>query len=237
MSTKPDTTDYDLLWLRNYGNLTQEEAGLKMDPQVSRSTYIRWERGDIPARANAYGQLAAAVGIALSEIPHGLAETAKQTKEADEFDAEVRKILGTPGEVKLERVILSHGLGAGDDFEVLPKLPPIEYPQHAFRPYVMRKFNIPERRWVPLVVELPGEDVEALKLGGYSWDQAVTWKDETSKARAYAMLKVWEAARDEHFRERLLKAREEKTAMPPMIYVRILAIFDHMMEEQGLDLV
>lgn len=238
MEIKDAQPNYELIWIREFARHTQTEAAQIL--KVNRVSYTRWENGSRPTPEKAVPFYAAAIGLPLTEIPadpKAAVELDRLNKkideEADLFAEEVRRVMGTPSQYKAEQVIAERGL---DGVVALPSITANLLP-HQFRPSYMKKFNVPEERWVEFVVELPGESVEDLKLGGYSWDQAVTWKDDEAKAKAFALLKVWEEARDTHFAERYNRARAEKIAMPPMVYVRIVQLFDALLDAQGWGLV
>lgn len=223
--------NYDLKWLREYAGFRQQKAAEVL--RVNRVTYANWERGETPTPPKVLILFAAAIGCDVSIIPENLAEITKQEAEASAFAKEVKTLMGKPNVLTVESV----APGAGYDSAALPSLPPIDIPLHKFLPSSMKRFNVPTERWAEFVQDKKGENSEDLRLAGYSWDQAVEWRSTEARAQAYALLKLWEQARDRHFKDRAAAAQQAKIAMPLLVYTEIVRIFDELLELHGWGLV
>jgi len=230
-SKKGPKPNYDLVWLRRYANMSQQEVADAI--HATRVTYARWELdGSNKSSRAAVGILANHLGINIEIIPKDLDKHAIEEENAIGFKNSVTQAMATPNDYRMEVLAMSAGLE-----DSLPSLPPIAIPAHLFTPQAMKKFNVPEERWIVYTQEKAGESVATLKKAGYSWDQALVWVDDESKVQAYALLTMWGRARDEHYRARAIRARKEKIAMPPLVYKEIVALFDGMLDEAGWGLV
>lgn len=228
--TETQKPNYDLLWLRKFLGLTQQEAANAI--KVNRVTYARWESGKAPTPPEARIKLAEAFAVDVSTLPDNAEELVKREEESDRFVLEVQKMKEAPGRLRVDAVAFSYGL---EDSPLA--MQPVVIPIHLFRPSTMKHFNVPEGRWVEFVKEKPGECVADLRDAGYSWDQAVEWIDGEAKAKAYTLFSIWDEAKRTHFSHRLQIAKAEKIAMPTLQYAEIVRIFDALLDAAGWGLV
>lgn len=230
MAKKVLTPNYDLKWLREYANYSQQQCSDML--KVNRVTYANWERGETVTPKNVLSLFTQKIGCDLSIIPKDLKLAAEQEADAVGFAAEVQSMLKTPNALVVEAMTFNTDFG-----DALPKLPKIDIPLHMFRPSSMKRYNVPVGRWAEYVIDKKGEDSAALRAAGYSWDQAVEWRTTEARAQAYALLVIWEQARDKHFENRAQEAKKKKIGMPQMQYAEVVRIFDELCDLQGWGMV
>jgi DNA-binding XRE family transcriptional regulator len=223
--------NYDLKWLREYVKYSQQECADLL--KVSRVSFANWERGATPTPKDLLSTFTSKIGCDPSIIPTDLKQAAEQEADAVAFVAEVQGMMRTPSALVVEAITFNTDLGE----EALSSLPKIDIPLHQFRPSSMKHYNVPVERWAEYVVDKKGESSADLRAAGYSWDQAVEWQSNDTRAQAYALLVLWGQARDAHFADRMRVSKQTKVAMPQMQYAEIVRIFDELCDLQGWGLV